>query len=178
VANETVARRYATAVFSLAKERNAIDAVGRDLHMALSTIESDPVIDRFYRSPVVDRGEKQKLFEKSFAALDDIALHTTLLLIKKRREALLAPIVAAYDLMAQAERGAAPLTIRTATPIAKPDLDAMVARLSKLYGKTFDVTVIVDPALIGGIRIALGDRVIDGTISGRLDGIARLLSTN
>jgi len=178
VPDQTVARRYATAVFSLAKERGAIDAVGRDLHTALGTIQSDPVIDRFYRSPVIDRGEKQRLFEKSFAALDDIALHTTLLLIKKRREALLAPIVAAYDEMAQAERGAAPMTIRTAKPLPKAELDRMVARLSAAYGKTFDVTVIVEPDLIGGIRVALGDRVIDGTISGRLDGIARLLSTN
>ena len=78
--NETVARRYATAIFGLAKERNAVPAVGRDLHAALQAIQSDDTARRFFMSPVVDRGEKQKAFATAFASLDEVALHAVLLL--------------------------------------------------------------------------------------------------
>jgi len=54
----------------------------------------------------------------------------------------------------------------------------LVARLAARYNTTFDVTQTVDPQLIGGVRITMGDKRIDGTVAGRLDDIARMLSTN
>jgi F-type H+-transporting ATPase subunit delta len=52
-------------------------------------------------------------------------------------------------------------------------LNDLVARLSRLYGKTFDVRQTVQPALLGGLRITMGDRRVDGTIAGRLDELFR-----
>jgi F-type H+-transporting ATPase subunit delta len=51
----------------------------------------------------------------------------------------------------------------------------MVSRLERLYGKSFDATLTVDPSLIGGVRITMGDRRIDGSIDGRLEDLARTL---
>jgi F-type H+-transporting ATPase subunit delta len=179
VQNDTVARRYATAIFGLAKERNAVPAVGRDLHAALHAIQGDDGARRFFLSPVVDRGEKQKVFATSFASLDEVALHSVLLLIRKRREALLAPIVTQYDALALADTGRERLEITSARPLATSDLDALVSRLALLYGKTFDVHQSVEPALLGGLRITMGDRRVDGSIAGRLDELFReLLAQN
>jgi len=68
--------------------------------------------------------------------------------------------------------------VASARGLGKPELDAIVARLAAAFHTKFDVTQSVDPSLIGGVRITMGDKRADGTIAGRLDDIARLLSTN
>jgi len=146
--NQTLARRYATAVFQLAEEAGKSTEIQRDLHGFVAALDAEPEIRKFFISPVVDRVEKSELVAKAFAKLDPIALHTMLLIIRKRREGLVDEIV------------------------------ALVARLAKAYHTKFDVNQSVDPDLIGGVRITVGDLRADGTVAGRLDDIARLLSTN
>jgi F-type H+-transporting ATPase subunit delta len=176
--NETVARRYATAVFSLAKERNAVKDVQHDLHTITETIASDPSIGKFFRSPVVDRKEKADILGRAFDQLNEIALHTMLLLVRKRREALLEEIVAQYDALEEQARGAQTLKIETAKDLSAVEIADIVRRLGATFQTSFDVQQIVNPALIGGVRITMGDRRIDGSLAGRLDEIAHLLSLN
>jgi F-type H+-transporting ATPase subunit delta len=175
--NEKVARRYALAVFGLAKERGAIEAVGNDLHAALDAIVGVDDASRFFLSPVIDRGEKERILAASFASLDELALHTVLLLVRKRREALLRPIVAQYDLLALEHAGRERLKITSAKTLEPAELDGIVSRLASLYGKTFEVEQRVDPSLLAGVRIDLGDQSVDGSIAGRLDELARDLNT-
>jgi F-type H+-transporting ATPase subunit delta len=176
--NETLARRYATAVFQLAGEHGRVAAVQHDLHTFVAALGADDEVRRFFRSPVVDRKEKEAIVATAFSKLDAIALHTVLLLVRKRREAMVEEIVAQFDRLEQAARGAQPLRVTSARQLSKPELDAIVARLAQAYGTRFDVTQAVDPGLIGGVRITMGDKRADGTVAGRLDDIARLLSTN
>jgi F-type H+-transporting ATPase subunit delta len=101
-----------------------------------------------------------------------------LLLVRKRRENLVETIVEQFDVLEREARGAEVLRVTTARPLEKGELDALVARLAAAYRTKFDVIQSVDPGLIGGIRITMGDRLVDGTIAGRLDDIALLLSAN
>jgi F-type H+-transporting ATPase subunit delta len=176
--NEKLARRYATAIFQLASDAGEIDGVGHDLHTFVAALAADAEVNRFFRSPVVDRNEKSAVIGQAFDKLHDIALHAILLLIRKRREALAPEIVAQYDILEREARGAQTLNITSARPISKGELDDLVAKLAAAFKTTFDVTQSVEPDLIGGIRITVGDKRIDGTIAGRLDDLARMLSTN
>jgi F-type H+-transporting ATPase subunit delta len=176
--NEALARRYATAIFQLATEASAVDAIGSDLHTFVATLAADKDVNRFFRSPAVDRTEKAAVIAAAFDRLHDIALHAILLLIRKRREALAPEIVAQFDILEREARGAQPLNVTSARPLSKTELDALVAKLTQAFRTTFDVTENVDPELIGGVRITMGDKRIDGTIAGRLDDLARMLSTN
>jgi F-type H+-transporting ATPase subunit delta len=176
--NETLARRYATAIFQLATETGAVERVGHDLHTFVAALAADADVNRFFRSPVVDRDEKSAVIAQAFDQLNDIALHAILLLIRKRREGLAPEIVAQYDVLEREARGAQTLNVTTARPLSKAELDALVAKLTATFKTPFDVTQNVDPELIGGVRITMGDKRIDGTIAGRLDDLARMLSTN
>jgi F-type H+-transporting ATPase subunit delta len=177
--NETVARRYAVAIFSLAKDAGRIDEVGRGLHAAADAIRGDADAGRFFVSPVIDRAQKANVVAEAFGGkVDEIVLHTLLLLVRKRREALLAPIVVEYDKLQLAEAGRDSLEIQSARELRPDELTALVSRLEHIYAKTFQVTRRVNPALLGGVRIMMGDRSIDGTIAGRLDELARDLMTN
>lgn len=174
--NEKLARRYATAVFQLAQEAGKVQPVQHDLHTFVEALDRDETVRKFFRSPVVDRKEKETIVAQAFSRLDPIALHTVLLLIRKRRESLAETIVEQFDVLEREARGAQELRVVSARPLAQNELDALVQRLSAAYRTKFDVTQSVDPSLIGGIRITMGDRLIDGTIAGRLDDIALLLS--
>jgi F-type H+-transporting ATPase subunit delta len=176
--SEKLARRYATAVFQLAQDAGSVKKIQSDLHTVADSIKEDDRVRRFFRSPVVDRKEKDAIFAQAFAGLDPIVLHTVLLLIRKRREAIVDELVAQYDILERDSRHAQPLQITTARPLADTEINAIVARLSQAFHATFDVVQSVDPSLIGGVRITMGDTMADGTVSGRLDDIARLLSTN
>jgi F-type H+-transporting ATPase subunit delta len=176
MANETVARRYALAVFELAQEANAVDAVGRDLHALANAIYEDGTSKEFFLSPVIDRKEKAQVLARSFERnVHEIAMHTLLLLVRKRREALLREIVVQYDALQLQARGEDALTITSAKELSGDQLRSLVSRLEQVYGKKFSVTQQVQPNLIGGVRILMGDRRIDGTVEGRLEELTRTL---
>ncbi|GAC1391312.1 MAG: F0F1 ATP synthase subunit delta [Vulcanimicrobiaceae bacterium] len=176
MANEKVSRRYATAIFGLATEQNAVEPVGKDLARIDDAISSDETTKRFFLAPIIDAKEKERVLTESFSGqAHELALHALLLLVRKRREALLPEIVQQYKTLEMQARGAEPLTVTTAQALSAQELHKMVARLEQVYKKKFDVTQRVDPKLIGGVRIMMGDRRIDGSISGRLDELSRTL---
>ena len=174
--NETLARRYAAAIFSLAQAQNAIDAIGADLERVSSAIEGDALAREFFVAPVIGRETKERAIEATFGGrVGEVALHSVLLLVRKRREALLPTIVSEYRKMQLQARGEEPLTVTTARQLDFNELRVMVERLERLYGRKFEVRQVVDPQLIGGVRILMGDRRVDGTVSGRLESLARTL---
>ena len=176
MANETLARRYATAVFSLAQEAGRIETVGKDLTFAGRAIGENESTREFFVSPIVDRKNKETAFTATFGGkLDQIALHTLLLLVRKRREAILDEVIAEYRKLELQSRAMEPLTVITARELPESELQSLVDRLEKIYSKKFEVSVRRDPSLIGGVRVVMGDRRIDGTVAGRLDDLSRTL---
>jgi F-type H+-transporting ATPase subunit delta len=182
--NETLARRYATAIFTLAKNASASDSIGADLKSIQSSIYGNDDVRRFYLSPVFERSKKGDALLKAFSdasgkpKVSEIALHSLLLLVRKRRESLLPAIVNEYAKLALASSGKNKLEIVSARDLSKEDVAAIVARLEASYGKSFAVTQRTDPSLLGGVLITMGDLRIDGSLAGRFEELARELSTN
>jgi F-type H+-transporting ATPase subunit delta len=179
VADETIARRYATAIFGLAQERNVVEEVGQSLSSMADAIGADESVQRFFYAPGIDRKEKSQIINDAFAkGVHEVALHAVLLLIRKRRERYLRDVVQQYQALEIAASGREPLEVVSAHELSRDEVNSLIERLSKLYNKRFVVNQRVDPALIGGVRITMNDRRIDGTIAGRLNDLARTLSQN
>lgn len=174
--NQTLARRYALAIAALAREQNAVERVSTDLQTVSAVLSAPGLINDFFVSPVIDRPAKERaLLEILDGKMHPIALHSVLLLVRKRREPLLAAIVAEYLALERAARGAEALTLESARPLDRAEYARLIARLEQAYGKKFEVTEVVDPSLIGGLRLMMGDRRIDDSVSGRLSALAREL---
>jgi F-type H+-transporting ATPase subunit delta len=177
VVNRTLARRYAVAAASLAREQDAVERVGADLQTLSRVISAPGLIRDFFESPVIDRPSKERVFAEAFGTkLHPIALHALLLLVRKRREKLLAAIVDEYIALERGARGVETLTLESARTLDRAEYARLVERFEAHYQKKFEVTEIVNPELIGGLRIMIGDRRIDATISGRLNALARELA--
>ncbi len=175
--NQTLARRYAIAVITLAREQDVVEPVGADLVTISNAIGKKGLIRDFFVAPVIERREKERVLSEAFAGrVHPIAMHTLLLLVRKRRETLLGAIVAEYLALERAALGVETLTVESARALDREERLRLLSRLQALYGKKFDVTELVDPQLIGGLRIVMGDRRIDATISGRLNALARELA--
>jgi F-type H+-transporting ATPase subunit delta len=178
VVNEVLARRYANAVWSLALERNITDRVGRDLASIAESIGTSGALHDFFVAPIVERRQKERVLAQAFEGrVDSISLHTLLLLVRRRRETLLWALSRAYEGLARQARNAERVTVQTARSLGFDEMRAVVERLERATGKKLEVTARVDPSLIGGLRILLGDVRIDASIAGRLDALARELAT-
>jgi F-type H+-transporting ATPase subunit delta len=176
--NQTLARRYATAVYSLACDTDAVERVGKDLELIVKVIEGDELTTQFFLAPTVNRYDKERALGAAFEGrVGDVALHTLLLLVRKHREALLDAVLQEYRTLEMTGRGFEPLTVSSARPLSPKELDRVKERVERIFGRRFEPRVLVDPQLIGGVRIMMGDRLIDGSIAGRLDELARTLES-
>ena len=176
MANEKAARRYAAAIFSLARDAKLEARIGEELKNVSDAVEGDAALHSFFVSPVISRALKERTLLATFGSrVHDIVAHAVVLLVRKRRETLLGEIVRQYHALERAARGGEPLTVTTAHPISAADLDALVGQLERRFNKKFDVETSVDPHAIGGIRVMMGDRLIDATVAGRLEDLARNL---
>jgi len=173
---ESVAKRYTEAVFELARERGEQERVGNDLAAVAQILAADPEAAAFFASPVIQRAEKSAAIVKAFdGRIHEITLNLLLLLVRKRRESLIPAIAEQYAEALRAEHGVTPLTVVTARALPQPALERLKARLDTIFGKDFQVSQHVDPALIGGLQLQFGDRRYDGSIDGRLTALASQL---
>jgi F-type H+-transporting ATPase subunit delta len=176
LANERLARRYATAIFALAREAQILDAIGTELLATNTILESDSEFRTFFRSPMVSRNAKITALSSAFEGrIHTITLHTLFLLVQKRREFIFSDIVRAYESLLREARGREALTITSARQLGSEELAMLVERMGVSYKTTFETRQEVDPRLIGGLRLRIGDRSIDGSVSGRIEALAATL---
>jgi F-type H+-transporting ATPase subunit delta len=177
--NERLARRYASAIFSLAQSENAVDHIGNELRDVVAFFDGNNELNEFYRSPVVERATKIAALTAAFEhKVHTITLHTILLLAQKRRAAILGEISVVYDSLVRTARDHEALIITSARPLGSHELESLVGRLSSIYKQTFDVRQELDPRLIGGLRIRMGDRSLDGSVAGKIEKLAATLFSN
>ena len=175
--NQKLARRYAVAISMLAGEANVAARVGTDLGFLSGTLTEPGKVRDFFIAPVISRPDKERVLREVFdGKVHPIALHALLLLVRKRREVFLPAILDEYLELQRAAQGRERVTLESARPLESGEYKDLVRRLERIYGKTFEVSKVVNPELIGGVRLVMGDRRIDGSIAGRLQALARELS--
>jgi F-type H+-transporting ATPase subunit delta len=173
----SAAKRYAQAVFTLAKEKDTLDAWQSDLAL-LDSITRDNNIVHYLTNPTVTHDKKVASIESVLnTSVQPETRNLVKLLIERDRAALIPEIREIFDDQLRAERGVAVATVTTADPLSDTERDLVREKLESLTGKHVELALTVDPEIIGGIIIRIGDQVIDGSVRNKLERMrARLIS--
>jgi F-type H+-transporting ATPase subunit delta len=177
VAGESqILQRYARALHELAAQAGAVERVGADMHAVMARLGGSAESRRQLASPRLAREKKRALLVSLLPpGSHDLVRRTLLLMIDKGRGDALAGFGAAWDEVAMAAAGRALAQVTSAAPLDDLTRARLVAQLSRLTGKTIGLQESVDPALLGGSRILVGSRMLDGSVAARLSALRKRL---
>ena len=174
--DQKVAVRYAQALVAVAVERGNLAAVAESFAGIAAAIADNARLRVFLQSPQVRTEEKKQLMTSVFAdRVEPVMLHFLELLLDKDRFTHLAGIHAEFARLEEQHRGVQRVRVVTALPLASDLEDKLTAKLAALTGKTIALDKKVDPSVIGGVCVTLGDRIIDGTLATGLSRLRRTL---
>ena len=164
----TLARPYAEAVFRLAQDEKDLAGWSSRLQ-SLALIVSDAQVARLIADPAVAADRVAGLIvEVAGGDLGERGSNFVKVLAENDRLSLLPEIGVQFETLKADAEGTLEATITSAQELSQVQLDELVAGLKARFNRTVNVQVVVDPELIGGAVIAIGDQVIDGSVKGRL----------
>jgi F-type H+-transporting ATPase subunit delta len=181
----TVARPYAQAVFELAKAGGHLDPWSRFLQLAAALV-TDPAVSRRLGTPGADLHQlagaiadicRDKLGAPAILAdgARSNGANFLKLLVANRRLGALPDIAARYEVLKAEAENSLEVTLTTAAAVSDEQRAGIADSLKKRFGRDVRLSVELDPALLGGARLKVGDRVIDGTVRTGLDKLATAL---
>jgi F-type H+-transporting ATPase subunit delta len=168
-----VAGRYASALFDLAREQRAIDAVAADLDRFDALLQESPDLQRLVKSPIFTAEEQERavaaILEK--AGIGGFAGNFIRLVASNRRLFALPDMIRAYRTLVADHKG----IVRAQVTVAEPPSDRIVSdiksALREVAKAEVDVDVRVDPGLIGGLVVKIGSRMVDASLRSKLNAI-------
>jgi len=157
------AKRYAQAVLGLAKEQGTLDAWQADLFQ-LNAMVADPAAKGFFASPTVTAEQKQAALDQGLAASQPEARNLAQMLLARGRLMMVPELFVLFEDGRRIERGVVVAEVTTAEPLGLRDQLMVRDRLAKILSKEIELRLTVDPDLIGGIVVRVGDLLIDGSV--------------
>lgn len=173
-----VAKRYADALFQIGQEKNMIDQLENELKIVKDVFKNNDQLITFLNHPRVKHEKKIELLEEAFKGLQDVVVNTLKLLVDRHRVTITPSIIDHFIDKVNDAKGIAEATVYSVRELTDQELGQLKESLAKRFQKNeFKLTNIVDPSILGGLKIRLGNTIYDGTISGKLSRIERNIVT-
>ncbi len=168
-----MAGRYATALFDLAAETNAIDAVKTDLDRFDALTAESADLTRLVRSPVFSTDEQLQALDAVLerAGIGGLTARFLRLVTANRRLFAVRDMIRGFRELVALHKGQATAEVTVAEPLKDEHLSALRAALRAVSGKDVDLNIKIDPAIIGGLVVKLGSRMVDTSLRSKLNAI-------
>ncbi|PWG03774.1 F0F1 ATP synthase subunit delta [Sphingosinicella humi] len=173
----SLAGRYATALFELARDEKQLQAVGGSLTALKAALAESEDFRRLTTSPLISREEAVKAVAATATAmkLDSITSNFLGVLAQNRRLGQLGAVIRAFNLLAAAHRGETTAEVTSAHPLSDDQVAALKSNLKSRLGRDVAVDLNVDPAILGGLVVKIGSQMIDGSIRTKLNTLAHAM---
>jgi len=168
------ARRYAKALFEVAKEKGAVEETGAQLEAVAAALGGNADIRAFFDHPNIGTDAKVRALQQAVGGqLADYVLNTLKLLLERGRISAVDIVASAYRSIADEALGRAKAQVTSAFALTPEQQQEIARKFGALTGKEVTVETAVDPSLLGGIRVRIGDTLYDGSLSTKLTEIEK-----
>jgi F-type H+-transporting ATPase subunit delta len=173
----SLAGRYATALFELARDERQIEAVSTSLGSLRQTLRDSEDLRELTSSPLISRDQAIRAIGASAEAmrLDPITSNFLGVLAQNRRLSQLPQIIRAFNMLAAHHRGETTAEVTSAHPLNDDQVAALRANLKNRLGRDVAVDLSVDPTILGGLVVKVGSQMIDGSIRTKLNTLAQAM---
>ena len=160
-----LAEKYGMAIFELAEEKNLLDAVKEELALVNSLFAEHADLQNFITNPRVPGVAKRDVLRQVFAdKVQPFILSFLLLVADRRREAILPDMIKAYNRFLNEKRGVVEACVTTARELSAAEYDALAEQLGKKLSSKVVLEKTIDPSIVGGVVVRIGDKLIDGSV--------------
>ncbi len=170
------ARRYAEAAFEIAGRDQAVDAWLGDLDTASAAL-AEPRAVRLLDNPAVPLADRERVVRDALGGrISDKALNLILLLVRRGRADVLGGVASEFRRLRDQHQGISHAAVTSAAPLDEAEIDGLRERLADMTRGPVEISFEVDPTILGGVVVRIGDRLIDGSIRGRLERLRNRLA--
>jgi F-type H+-transporting ATPase subunit delta len=167
------ANRYAKAIFELATEEGRVDEWSRELAL-IRVVFADPTARAILANPSVSIETRLEVVDElNLPGIGPEGLNLMRLLAARRRVEQMEEIVEHFEILADEAAGRVRASVTTAIPLSEDERKKLAGDLSTQLGKDVRLVAQVDPAILGGLLLQVGDRLTDASVAGRLDQLRR-----
>lgn len=171
-----IAKRYAEAVFTLGKEKGKLDILLSQFNVLKQVFAQQPELSAFLSNPGISMSQKKQFAKEAFKDFDKDVLHTIMLLMERHRTDELPLISNELSKRVQDEKGIAEMTISSVRHVDDARQHEIAESFKKRLGKK-EITIKneIDPSLIGGLKIRVGNTIYDGSVQNKLQRLERTI---
>lgn len=171
-----VAARYAKALYELAKEKNVVAETVADLRQAKIVFTESKDLFNLLENPKFTASKKSELISTIFAGAQPIIVDAFNVLLDKKRINETVSVIDSFVKIANDESGVADATVLSTEALTEDEIQRISATFAKKVGKnSLNITNEIDPSIMGGIKLIIGNQIFDNTIVSKLNGLRRSL---
>jgi F-type H+-transporting ATPase subunit delta len=170
---EEIATVYARSLFEVAQEADKLDVVREQIGQIADALDEDRNLQVFFFSPYFSTQEKKDGLSKAVSGGDPIVTNFLELLIEKHRMPALLRIRRVYDKLWEHENKLLPVEITSAIELDKSVIDKIGKQIGEQTGQTIELTTTVEPDILGGLVVRVGNSILDASIRNRLEQLRK-----
>ena len=177
--NIQLANKYAKAIFEIAQDDKRLDAYDKDLAKVAEDVFALPEAVKFFQNPLIPHQAKKDLLTKALKKeVSDTVMNFLLLLVDKSRIGIFNEIYEIFTGLKNDAQGILIADVISAFPLTKQQENQLNKKLATLTGKKIKVRKHEDKKILGGLIVTIGDKRIDGSVAGRLQGLRGSLTVS
>jgi F-type H+-transporting ATPase subunit delta len=166
---EQLAQVYARSLFEVAGEQNKLDLLREQLAQLADALKDNRDLELFFFSPYFSTKEKQAALEKVLDGADERLINFLDLLIENHRMPVIFRIRREYDRLWEQEKRLLPVVLTSAVELDEQTIEDLGERIGERTGRTVTLTTRVEPDILGGIVVQVGNSILDASIRNRLE---------
>jgi len=180
VSDKIAAITFVGALLDVAEKKGVQEQIEKDLELVCGVITEHTVLKKLFFHPRVTRDEKNAVIKSLFGdSISGIMKNFLNVLLDRKREDVLWIIPEILEQTVNEKNGVSKVVVQTAIPITGERLSGLKRQLDKVVGRKVAVEVVKDPNILGGMIVRIGNKIIDGSVAGRLKNLkTRLLAVH